>query len=157
MSISQFPTLIQFFFFLSPKNLKPYPQTPALYSIHGDLPSANAILMPPNHPIYCNHLIYQNHQNYLHYPNHSNHPHHHPEFDPIKISKASSAAEGLCKWVIAMEIYDRVAKVSGFVLMCVDMCWCVLMCADACRCVLLYLCLSLWMWVIAIEIEERFK
>ena len=35
----------------------------------------------------------------------------HAEFDPIKISKASSAAEGLCKWVIAMEIYDRVAKV----------------------------------------------
>jgi dynein heavy chain len=29
----------------------------------------------------------------------------------MKISKASSAAEGLCKWVIAMEIYDRVAKV----------------------------------------------
>ena len=29
-----------------------------------------------------------------------------PEFDPIKISKASSAAEGLCKWVIAMEIYE---------------------------------------------------
>ena len=34
-----------------------------------------------------------------------------PEFDPAKVSKASSAAEGLCKWVMAMEVYDRVAKV----------------------------------------------
>lgn len=34
-----------------------------------------------------------------------------PEFDPTKVAKASSAAEGLCKWVTAMEIYDRVAKV----------------------------------------------
>ncbi len=34
-----------------------------------------------------------------------------PEFDPSKVLKASSAAEGLCKWVQAMEIYDRVAKV----------------------------------------------
>ena len=34
-----------------------------------------------------------------------------PEFDPAKIANASSAAEGLCKWVQAMEIYDRVAKV----------------------------------------------
>ena len=36
-----------------------------------------------------------------------------PEFDPAKVSNASSAAEGLCKWVLAMEIYDRVAKVSN--------------------------------------------
>ena len=36
-----------------------------------------------------------------------------PEFDPAKVKNASSAAEGLCKWVRAMEIYDRVAKVSG--------------------------------------------
>jgi dynein heavy chain len=34
-----------------------------------------------------------------------------PEFDPDKVKSASSAAEGLCKWVRAMEIYDRVAKV----------------------------------------------
>ncbi|TPX68902.1 hypothetical protein SpCBS45565_g02819 [Spizellomyces sp. 'palustris'] len=35
----------------------------------------------------------------------------HPEFDPEKVAKASSAAEGLCRWVRAMESYDRVAKV----------------------------------------------
>ncbi|NXU72284.1 DYH7 protein, partial [Oreotrochilus melanogaster] len=34
-----------------------------------------------------------------------------PEFDPQKVAKASSAAEGLCKWISAMEVYDRVAKV----------------------------------------------
>ena len=34
-----------------------------------------------------------------------------PEFDPVKVRNASSAAEGLCKWIMAMEIYDRVAKV----------------------------------------------
>jgi dynein heavy chain len=34
-----------------------------------------------------------------------------PEFDPVKVAKVSSAAEGLCKWVLAMEIYDRVIKV----------------------------------------------
>ena len=34
-----------------------------------------------------------------------------PEFDPTKVAKASSAAEGLCKWVLAMEIYDRVVKI----------------------------------------------
>ena len=33
-----------------------------------------------------------------------------PEFDPDKIRSASSAAEGLCKWCRALEIYDRVAK-----------------------------------------------
>ncbi|NXN97801.1 DYH7 protein, partial [Rhinopomastus cyanomelas] len=33
-----------------------------------------------------------------------------PEFEPQKIRNASTAAEGLCKWVIAMEVYDRVAK-----------------------------------------------
>lgn len=36
-----------------------------------------------------------------------------PEFDPSKVAKASSAAEGLCKWIKAMEVYDRVAKVQG--------------------------------------------
>lgn len=35
-----------------------------------------------------------------------------PDFDPSKVKTASSAAEGLCKWVIALEIYDRVAKVQ---------------------------------------------
>ena len=33
------------------------------------------------------------------------------DFVPEKVAKASSAAEGLCKWVRAMEVYDRVAKV----------------------------------------------
>ena len=36
-----------------------------------------------------------------------------PEFNPEIISSASSAAEGLCRWVLAMEIYDRIAKVVG--------------------------------------------
>jgi dynein heavy chain len=34
-----------------------------------------------------------------------------PEFDPVLIKNASTACEGLCKWVKAMDIYDRVAKV----------------------------------------------
>ncbi|XP_021325607.1 dynein axonemal heavy chain 12 isoform X2 [Danio rerio] len=34
-----------------------------------------------------------------------------PDFDPTKVVKASSAAEGLCRWITAMEVYDRVAKV----------------------------------------------
>ncbi|XP_039627270.1 dynein heavy chain 12, axonemal [Polypterus senegalus] len=33
-----------------------------------------------------------------------------PDFDPGKVAKASSAAEGLCTWILAMEKYDRVAK-----------------------------------------------
>lgn len=37
-----------------------------------------------------------------------------PDFDPGKVAKASSAAEGLCKWIKAMEVYDRVAKVESF-------------------------------------------
>jgi len=32
-------------------------------------------------------------------------------FKPSKVAKASSAAEGLCKWILAMESYDQVAKV----------------------------------------------
>lgn len=32
------------------------------------------------------------------------------EFDPNKIKKASIAAQGLCKWIIAMSTYDKVAK-----------------------------------------------
>lgn len=39
-----------------------------------------------------------------------------PDFDPQKVRTASSAAEGLCKWVQAMEIYDRVAKVASLLL-----------------------------------------
>jgi len=35
-----------------------------------------------------------------------------PEFDPKIIKNVSSAAEGLCKWVCALEVYDKVAKVS---------------------------------------------
>ena len=34
-----------------------------------------------------------------------------PEFDPAKVANASSAAEGLCRWVLAMEVYDRIAKI----------------------------------------------
>lgn len=34
-----------------------------------------------------------------------------PEFTPAKAANASAAAEGLCKWIIAMEKYDLVAKV----------------------------------------------
>ena len=39
-----------------------------------------------------------------------------PEFDPAVVSKASSAAEGLCKWVRAMAEYYAVAKVNLFTL-----------------------------------------
>ena len=34
----------------------------------------------------------------------------HRLFKPQIVAKASSAAEGLCKWIIAMDMYDRVAK-----------------------------------------------
>lgn len=34
-----------------------------------------------------------------------------PEFQPSTIKNVSSACEGLCKWVRAMEVYERVAKV----------------------------------------------
>jgi dynein heavy chain len=36
-----------------------------------------------------------------------------PEFKPEKVRNASSAAEGVCTWVIAMEAYDRVVKEVG--------------------------------------------
>lgn len=36
-----------------------------------------------------------------------------PEFAPDTVKKASKAAYGLCCWVRAMEVYDRVAKVVG--------------------------------------------
>eukprot|EP01041_Mallomonas_annulata_P000989 gene989-1935_t len=32
------------------------------------------------------------------------------EFDPVKVAKASKAAEGLCRWVFAMITYDKIAK-----------------------------------------------
>lgn len=35
----------------------------------------------------------------------------HPDFQPAVIKNVSSACEGLCKWVRAMEVYDRVTKV----------------------------------------------
>ncbi|XP_056119629.1 dynein axonemal heavy chain 3 [Rhinichthys klamathensis goyatoka] len=35
----------------------------------------------------------------------------HPDFLPSIIKSVSSACEGLCKWVRAMEVYERVAKV----------------------------------------------
>ena len=34
-----------------------------------------------------------------------------PKFDPANVKNASVAACGMCKWVRAMEAYDRVAKV----------------------------------------------
>ncbi|GMH41668.1 hypothetical protein BSKO_09578 [Bryopsis sp. KO-2023] len=34
-----------------------------------------------------------------------------PDFTPANAAKASSAAEGLCKWACAMDQYDKVAKV----------------------------------------------
>ena len=34
------------------------------------------------------------------------------EFNPDIIKNVSSACEGLCKWVRAIDIYDSVAKVS---------------------------------------------
>lgn len=34
-----------------------------------------------------------------------------PDFDPDKVKAASKACEGLCTWVLAMEVYERVIKV----------------------------------------------
>lgn len=34
-----------------------------------------------------------------------------PDFNPDVVKAASTACEGLCRWVRAMEVYDRVAKV----------------------------------------------
>lgn len=34
-----------------------------------------------------------------------------PDFEPSLIKNASTACEGLCRWVQAMDVYDRVAKV----------------------------------------------
>lgn len=35
----------------------------------------------------------------------------HKDFKPEIVAKASSAAEGLCKWIIAMDLYDAVVRV----------------------------------------------
>ncbi|XP_030765059.1 dynein heavy chain 12, axonemal [Sitophilus oryzae] len=35
----------------------------------------------------------------------------HKDFKPHIVAKASSAAEGLCKWIIAMDMYDKVYKI----------------------------------------------
>lgn len=35
------------------------------------------------------------------------------DFDPKKVLKVSKAAFGLCSWVRAMEVYNRVAKIVG--------------------------------------------
>ena len=37
-----------------------------------------------------------------------------PDFKPEVIRNVSSACEGLCKWVQAIEVYDQVAKVSMY-------------------------------------------
>ena len=34
-----------------------------------------------------------------------------PDFDPALVKNASKACEGLCKWVRALDVYDRVVKV----------------------------------------------
>jgi len=34
-----------------------------------------------------------------------------PDFDPEKIKVASTACEGLCRWLLAIEKYDVVAKI----------------------------------------------
>ena len=34
-----------------------------------------------------------------------------PFFDPNFVKKVSTACEGLCKWVRAIEVYDRVIKI----------------------------------------------
>lgn len=34
----------------------------------------------------------------------------HKDFKPNIVAKASSAAEGLCKWIIAMDMYEKVSK-----------------------------------------------
>ena len=36
------------------------------------------------------------------------------EFNPDIIKNVSSACEGLCRWVLAIDSYDTAAKVSGY-------------------------------------------
>ena len=38
----------------------------------------------------------------------------HPGFNPASVKKVSAAMTSLCKWVLGMEKYDRVAKVNRF-------------------------------------------
>ena len=38
-----------------------------------------------------------------------------PEFNPSLIKQVSSACEGLCRWVIAIDRYDEIFKVSFFI------------------------------------------
>ena len=47
-----------------------------------------------------------------------------PDFTPEVIVKVSNACEGLCKWVRAMEVYDRVAKVCMYLRMYDIVCLC---------------------------------
>lgn len=35
------------------------------------------------------------------------------DFTPSVVKNSSNACEGLCKWVRAMEVYDRVIKIVG--------------------------------------------
>lgn len=37
-----------------------------------------------------------------------------PDFTPEAVAKQSKAAQSLCMWARAMEVYDRIAKVSLF-------------------------------------------
>ena len=39
-----------------------------------------------------------------------------PDFTPEAVAKQSKAAQSLCMWARAMEVYDRIAKVSLFTL-----------------------------------------
>ena len=41
-----------------------------------------------------------------------------PDFEPDKVRVASTACEGLCKWVRAMDVYDR----YSFFLVCNKIC-----------------------------------
>lgn len=34
-----------------------------------------------------------------------------PEFKPSRAEKASTAAKGLCQWVLALDQYDQVLKI----------------------------------------------
>ena len=36
-----------------------------------------------------------------------------PDLQPHIVAKASQAAKGLCEWILAMEAYERVAKVRS--------------------------------------------
>lgn len=40
-----------------------------------------------------------------------------PDFEPEKVKVASTACEGLCKWVKAMDVYDRSVFHSAQILM----------------------------------------